>query len=135
MSIAIKLTDSYAIVPLDGTNTTIVGLTTTVNNNSSAITDLQYSIAGINTTISAITGEINLDATTLQTVVNQTRYITAGTDENGYPATFITRCNVWVQDGSGSTSDGGGALTGLGNLLLDTANNRTPPVSAPAAIT
>ena len=50
--------------------------------------------------------------------MNQTRYITAGTDENGYPATFITRCNVWVQDGSGSTSDGGGALTGLGNLVI-----------------
>ena len=55
--------------------------------------------------------------TAIANLQNATKYISSGTDVNGYPATFITGCNVWVQSGSGHTDDGGN-LTHLGNLIL-----------------
>jgi len=39
---------------------------------------------------------------------------------NGYPATFLTGCNVWVQSGQGKTNDAslGNYLSGLGNVII-----------------
>ncbi len=118
-------TDPYGVVPLDGANIVIAGLTTTVNNNSSAITDLQTSSAGFANSISSLTSEMHDTGVTLAGVISNTKYITSGTDMNGYPATFITGCNVWVQDGTGSTNDGGGTLTGLATSSLDTTRHST----------
>ncbi len=111
-------TDSYAVVPLDGVTTIIANLTTTVNGNNSTITDLQNAIASIDNSISSLNSQMHDTGVTLGVVFNQTKYISSGTDMNGFPATFISGCNVWVQDGSGSTNDGGGALRGLGNLIV-----------------
>ncbi len=110
--------DSYAVVPLDGTNTVIASLTATVTNNSSSITDFQNAITSIDTSISSLNSEMHDTGVNLAAVVNQTKYITSGTDINGYPATFIAGCNIWVQSGLGSTNEGGGTLSGLGNLII-----------------
>ena len=58
------------------------------------------------------------DITNITAIQAQTQYISTGIDINGFPATFISNCNVWVQDGSGSTNDNGGTATGLGNLIV-----------------
>jgi hypothetical protein len=114
-------TTQYEIVPLStntvvngelaaintsigGINTSITGIDTALTNEASAISILQASSTTYNTEISAL--------------LATTKYITTGKDNSGYPATFITGCNVWVQDGSGSTNDGGGMPTGLGNLIV-----------------
>ncbi len=63
------------------------------------------------------------------TVLNsKTRYLTTGLDRNGYPASYFTACNVYIQNGLGSTSGipsdpfllkGENPITnGLGNLII-----------------
>ena len=70
------------------------------------------------TTITSLQNTVNAQVAQISALQAQTQYISTGTDENGYPATFITQCNVWVQDGSGSTVPPDGHLTGLGNLII-----------------
>ncbi len=52
---------------------------------------------GYGTTLRSILQRI----TTLET---KTKYLTTGVDRNGYPASYFTACNVYIQDGLGSTS-------------------------------
>lgn len=75
---------------------------------------------------------LNSNVSTLDT---KTHYLTTGIDANGYPSSYFTACNVYIQNGLGSTSglssdplglDGlhPGKLTrypitnGLGNLII-----------------
>jgi hypothetical protein len=118
----------YDIVPLS-TNSVISAQFTSLSSSMNAINN---SISGINTSLGTINTTLTSDATIINYLLAlgdtynneitalqvQTRYISAGQDKYGYPATFFRACNVWVQDGSGSTSDNGDALTGVGNLII-----------------
>jgi hypothetical protein len=115
-------TAMYDVVPLSSDistiNTSITGINTSIAGVNTAITKIKTSQSHDESNILLLQGAnttINNNISALQSL---TRYITTGIDLNGFPAMFVTGCNVWVQDGSGSTSDGGAALTGLGNLII-----------------
>ncbi len=74
-------------------------------------------------TTTAIITRLNSNVATLNT---KTKYLTTGIDRNGYPASYFTACNVYIQDGLGSTS---GIPTDpiLSNLILDSINPPSPP--------
>lgn len=117
-------TAPYAIVPLDASVTAISSVNTSITNIDGSITGIKASLAAVNTSLSNHTTAITAlqtqtanESKLIAAVQAQTQYISAGTDLNGYPATFIRRCNLWVQSGSGYTNDGG-KLTHLGNLIV-----------------
>ncbi|HLK59512.1 MAG TPA: hypothetical protein VKU00_23320 [Chthonomonadaceae bacterium] len=55
----------------------------------------------------------------LQSEVNdlqsQTQYLSTGTDAEGYPAMYVSGCNLWVLNGTGATN---AAPNGEGNLII-----------------
>ena len=120
---------NYSVVPLDAAVASITAINTTVTGLSSTVTALGTTVSGMQTALTTDTTAITSlqttatsNTTAIAAVQAQTKYITSGTDANGFPATFISNCNVWVQSGSGMTDDGvtagTGTLTGLGNLIL-----------------
>jgi hypothetical protein len=112
-------------VPIGAINTEIAGINTSITGINTSITGINTSLSAINTSLtsdeSAITSLQSASAnysTEITNIQSQTKFISTGTDENGFPAMFITQCNLWLQDGSGTTWDNYGALTGLGNLII-----------------
>lgn len=112
--------------------TAITALQTSDATNIASIAALQTANSTINSTLAALQASEAADAaaisalqTSLQSVLasiaglnSVTQYFSVGTDIDGNPALFVTACNMWIQDGSGSSNDGGGNLTGLGNLII-----------------
>ncbi len=109
-------------VNLTALNNQVQALQTTVNSQGGKILTLTNNLTTETTRAEAAEAALQTASSTYSTQIStlqaQTQFISIGTDVNGYPATFITGCNVWVQDGSGTTNDGGGPLTGLGNLII-----------------
>ncbi len=101
------------------------GYGTTLRSILQRITALETAQKTTTTAIASLTSNV----TTLNT---KTKYLTTGVDRNGYPASYFTACNVYIQDGLGSTSGmptdpidfgmfGYGPLprtNGLGNLII-----------------
>ena len=97
------------------------GYGTTLRSILQRISALETAQKTTTTAIASLTGNV----TTLNT---KTKYLTTGIDRNGYPASYFTACNVYIQDGLGSTSgipndplDFGLSephTNGLGNLII-----------------
>ncbi len=73
------------------------GYGTTLHSILQRISALETAQKTTTTAIASLTSNV----TTLNT---KTKYLTTGVDRNGYPASYFTACNVYIQDGLGSTS-------------------------------
>ena len=91
---------------------------------------LQGQVTGLQTQVTALKNAIN--STDAQNAFALGQFVTVDTTDtiNGLAAPHIifTGANLHVRDGSGSTNDGGGTPTGLGNLVIgyDEAPSATP---------
>ncbi len=95
-------------------------------------------ITALETAQKATTANLTSLNSSVASLDTKTKYLTTGVDRNGYPASYFTACNVYIQDGLGSTSGvssdpilandifGGGpnsnitipVTNGLGNLII-----------------
>ncbi len=89
-------------------------------------------ITALETAQKATTANLTSLNNSVASLDTKTKYLTTGVDRNGYPASYFTACNVYIQDGLGSTSGmptdpidfgmfGYGPLprtNGLGNLII-----------------
>ncbi len=95
-------------------------------------------ITALETAQKATTANLSSLNNSVASLDTKTKYLTTGVDSNGYPASYFTACNVYIQDGLGSTSgisddptltsalynelDGAGQMhavsNGLGNLII-----------------
>ncbi len=89
-------------------------------------------ITALETAQTATTANLTSLNSSVASLDTKTKYLTTGVDRNGYPASYFTACNVYIQDGLGSTSGmptdpidfgmfGYGPLprtNGLGNLII-----------------
>lgn len=109
------------VVALQGQVTTLQGQVTTLQGQNST---LQGTVAALKTAI---------NSTDAQNAFALGQFVTVDTTDtiNGLagPHIIFTGANLHVRDGSGSTNDGGGATTGLGNLVI---GYDEPPNSPPA---
>ncbi len=61
-------------------------------------------ITALETAQTATTANLSSLNSSVASLDTKTKYLTTGVDSNGYPASYFTACNVYIQDGLGSTS-------------------------------